>query len=57
MPELPEIEAYRKYVEDTSMGKRIEKVLLRTHGMLLDTTDKTLKGTLEGNTLRILSSR
>jgi formamidopyrimidine-DNA glycosylase len=50
MPELPEIETYRKYVEDTSMGKRIEKVQLRTHGMVLETTDKALKGTLEGNT-------
>jgi formamidopyrimidine-DNA glycosylase len=49
MPELPEIETYRKYVEDTSMRKRIEKVQLRTQGMLLDTTDKALKGTLEGN--------
>jgi formamidopyrimidine-DNA glycosylase len=50
MPELPEVETYRKYVEETSIGKRIENVQLRTQGMLLDTTDKELRGTLEGNT-------
>lgn len=49
MPELPEIETYRKYIDDTSIGQRIIKVQLRTQHMLLDTTDKTLKDTLEGN--------
>jgi formamidopyrimidine-DNA glycosylase len=51
MPELPEIEAYRKYVEDTSLKKRIIKLHLHPGigGMLLQTTDKALKDTLEEN--------
>jgi formamidopyrimidine-DNA glycosylase len=52
MPELPEIEAYRKYIEHTSLGQRIVKVQLRTQHMLLHTTDKALKDTLEGNTFK-----
>lgn len=49
MPELPEVESFRKYVADTSLRQRIEKVQLKTNGMLLDTTDKALKDVLEGN--------
>jgi formamidopyrimidine-DNA glycosylase len=49
MPELPEVESFRKYIEDTSFGQRISKVQLSTRNMLLETTDKDLKTALEGN--------
>jgi formamidopyrimidine-DNA glycosylase len=49
MPELPEVESFRKYVEDTSLHQRIARVQLAAQGMLIETTDKELKKVLEGN--------
>jgi formamidopyrimidine-DNA glycosylase len=49
MPELPEVESFRKYIEDTSLHQRIADVQLAAQGMFIDTTDKELKKILEGN--------
>jgi formamidopyrimidine-DNA glycosylase len=51
MPELPEVESFKKYIDDTSLHQKIRKVSLKTRGMLIDSTEKQLKEVLEGNSL------
>ncbi len=49
MPELPEVESFKKYVDKTSIGKPIELIRLMAPKMLLNTTEKKLKSALVGN--------
>lgn len=51
MPELPEVENARKYLEDTSLKKEISEVSFRAEHMLLSTKKATLIKTLKGNRL------
>jgi formamidopyrimidine-DNA glycosylase len=49
MPELPEVESFRKQIEKTSLNQTIEVIELAAPNMLLKTTQGTLKRNLEGN--------
>jgi formamidopyrimidine-DNA glycosylase len=49
MPELPEVESFRKYFANHGLHQKVQKLLMRTRHVLLDTTDKQLKETIEGN--------
>ena len=49
MPELPEVESFRKYIEKTSLNRRIEAIKLGSPSMLFSTTPKLLRQKLEGN--------
>jgi formamidopyrimidine-DNA glycosylase len=52
MPELPEVETYKKYIDKTSVGKPIDLIKLLAPKMLLKTTEKKLKSTLVGNVFK-----
>jgi formamidopyrimidine-DNA glycosylase len=49
MPELPEVESFRKYVAKTSLNKVIEGMKLGAPRSLLEITEKKLRQTLVGN--------
>lgn len=49
MPELPEVESFRKSITKTSMEKKIEMISLASPGMLLNTSEAQLKKSLVGN--------
>jgi formamidopyrimidine-DNA glycosylase len=51
MPELPEVESFRKFIEKTSLHKKIELARLASPGMLLNTKEKDLIKSLQGNSL------
>lgn len=51
MPELPEVESFRKRIDKTSLGKKIALANLLSPNMLLDTTTAELLRILEGNSL------
>lgn len=51
MPELPEVESARRYLEDTSLKKEISRVELRYEHMLQDTSKAALTKALKGNKL------
>jgi formamidopyrimidine-DNA glycosylase len=51
MPELPEVESFRRYIDKTSLGKKIESAILASPNMLLQTKRNVLLKTLEGNSL------
>lgn len=51
MPELPEVEAYRRYVEETSLKQEISGVRLRNEHQLADTSKRALVKALRGNKL------
>ena len=51
MPELPEVEAYRRYVEETSLKQEISEVDLRYKHQLVNTNKRALVKTLKGNKL------
>lgn len=50
MPELPEVERFRRIINKTSMGQTIEVIKLSSPNMLLKTSTKKLRSVLEGNT-------
>jgi formamidopyrimidine-DNA glycosylase len=50
VPELPEVEARRKYLQSTSLGRRIERVKVLDKRVLHDTTPARLTGRLKGAT-------
>lgn len=52
MPELPEVESFRKYFEATSLNQRIEKIILRSPTLLKDTSERALKKNLEGQSFK-----
>jgi len=49
MPELPEVESFRKYIADTSLHQKIKNVRTAAQGMLIETTDADLKRILKNN--------
>lgn len=49
MPELPEVESFKKYLDKTSLHQTIENISLASPGMLLNTSRKKLSDTLIGN--------
>lgn len=49
MPELPEVESFKKYLDKTSLHQTIEDVSLASPGMLLNTSRKKLSAMLKGN--------
>jgi formamidopyrimidine-DNA glycosylase len=51
MPELPEVESFRKYVEETSLKQEISGVSLRNEHQLLNTTKAALTRALKGSKL------
>lgn len=49
MPELPEVESFRKFVDNTSLHQKITSAKLSKPDLLLDTSPKELIDALEGN--------
>ena len=49
MPELPEVESFKRFIDRTSLGKPIESVKLAAPNMLLNTTARKLSAVLRGN--------
>ena len=49
MPELPEVESFKKYIDKTSLHQKIEMVNVFARNVLLNTTVKKLIDTLQGN--------
>lgn len=48
MPELPDVEVFKRYLDSTSVGQRIETVKVRSDKVLEGTTEKKLGETLKG---------
>ena len=51
MPELPDVEVYRRYLGSTALHKRIDTVELHSHRVLEGVSGRRLKSTLEGASL------
>lgn len=51
MPELPEVESFRKFVDEHALDQKIECIHLSTSKLLWKTTGKALKEALVGNKL------
>ena len=51
MPELPEVESFRKYVSQHALNQKIRQVTLTHSNLLWKTTSKELERALEGNTI------
>jgi formamidopyrimidine-DNA glycosylase len=49
MPELPEVESFKNYIEQTSLYKRIKDVTVSNAMLLSGTSKECLRGTLIGN--------
>lgn len=43
MPELPEVEMFKRYIEDTSLHQQIKKVTVKNKKILRKTSEKNLK--------------
>jgi len=52
MPELPDVECLRRYVDATSLHQTIDAVAVDAPRMLKDTSAEKLRATLEGKTFR-----
>jgi len=50
MPELPEVESFKRYFDKTSLRQKIKRVRLSAPGMLFHSTEKEVLDNLEGNT-------
>jgi formamidopyrimidine-DNA glycosylase len=50
MPELPEVESFKRYFDKTSLRQKIKRVRLAAPGMLFHSTEKEVLDNLEGNT-------
>ncbi|MFO8057919.1 MAG: DNA-formamidopyrimidine glycosylase family protein [bacterium] len=48
MPELPDVEVFKRHLDSTSMGQRIETVKVRNDKVLEGTTEKKLRQALSG---------
>lgn len=48
MPELPDVEVYRRYFEDTSLGKNIDSLKVMDERLLVSTTPQALGANLTG---------
>lgn len=51
MPELPEVESFKKYIDKTSLHQKIEVIKLTTSKVLLNTKEKELQVKVMGNFL------
>ena len=51
MPELPEVESFKRYVDNTSLHQTIETIRFAGKNLLLHTPEKKLRDALTGNTL------
>jgi len=51
MPELPEVEGFRQYLQATSLGRRIESVAVRRRRILRGTSSARLREALTGSRL------
>jgi formamidopyrimidine-DNA glycosylase len=49
MPELPDVETYKRYIDATSLHQRIKTVNLRDHRILKDVSPNKLKAALQGH--------
>ena len=49
MPELPDVEVFRRYVNATALHQKIGSVSVRSHKILDGISEKRLKAALEGN--------
>jgi len=49
MPELPEVESFKNFIDKTSLNKTIESIKLAAPNMLLQTTSRKLSTVLKGN--------
>jgi formamidopyrimidine-DNA glycosylase len=49
MPELPEVESFKRYFDKTSLRQKIKRVRLDAPGMLFQSTEKEILDNLEGN--------
>ncbi len=52
MPELPDVEGFRRTLDACGRGRRIEKVHVTDRGVLRGVSERGLRGALEGRTLR-----
>lgn len=52
MPELPEVETFRRYIDKHALHQKISSIHLASSLMLLDTSSSTLKKKLEGNSFK-----
>lgn len=52
MPELPEVEAFKRYIEETSLNQEISGVTLYQDWMLVNTTKAKLVKSLKGSKLK-----
>lgn len=48
MPELPEVEQYRQYMDKTSLNKKIKEVLIKHPKIVEDSTEEEIKNGLTG---------
>jgi formamidopyrimidine-DNA glycosylase len=51
MPELPDVEVFRRYLDSTALHQRITKLEVYTHRVLKGVSEKRLRSNLEGATL------
>ena len=51
MPELPEVESFRRFIDKTSLDQTIESIKIGAPNMLLKTSSRKLSAVLEGNSL------
>jgi formamidopyrimidine-DNA glycosylase len=52
MPELPEVETFKRYLDATALHQEIEKVEIRSELLLEDTRVQELQDTLQGRSFR-----
>jgi formamidopyrimidine-DNA glycosylase len=53
MPELPDVEVFKRYMDATSLHQKIWSVGVRNEKILGDVSAHTLQSTLKGQTFRI----
>jgi formamidopyrimidine-DNA glycosylase len=53
MPELPDVEVFKRYMDATSLHQKIRSVGVRNEKILGDVSAHTLQSTLKGHTFRI----
>ncbi len=51
MPELPDVEVFRRYLDSTALGHEIKDVQIRSEGLIKDVTPQKLKKSLSDRTL------
>jgi len=49
MPELPEVEMFKRYIDSTSLNQKIEQVIVKNKKILRKTSEKKLRTVLKNN--------